>query len=450
MARLARAGGLVVLKLRKRERKIRFVHKRLRTVFPVYHGERLAPIALTREEPVAQLVLRLGASDALLLKPLDHRLAGRIHAHAVQESGVDHHARRDVRESFRARVRNAHRSRCIGRSKLRPSRIRLCDDLIDWQTEHLREIEVALVMRRHGHDCARAVRGKHVVRNEYGEPVSIHRVNSNDPIDPHTRLFLVELRALEVAFRGGLPLVRANIIGILHGAGRQPFRHKPVFGRQHHVCGSEKRVAARCEHRHDIASAAISLNLEIDERACRFPDPVALHLLDALRPVKAVKVGKQPLRIRSYPEHPLAHWTALNRMVPAFGTPVYDLLVRENRAKRGTPVHRHLRDIGESLPVELLEYPLRPPVVPGVGGVDLAVPIVRKAEHADLLAEAVYVLLRRDGGMGAGLHRVLLRRQAKRIPSHRMQHIETLHPLVAAQDVGCRVSLRMPHVQSCA
>ena len=34
--------------------------------------------------------------------------------------------------------------------------------------------------------------------------------------------------------------------------------------------------------------------------------------------------------------------------------------------------------------------------------------------------------------MLAGLDRVLLRRQAERVPAHRMQHIEALHPLVAA------------------
>ena len=59
---------------------------------------------------------------------------------------------------------------------MRPSRIRLCDDLIDWQTEYLREIEVALVMRRHGHDRARAVGREHVVGDEERKRLAVDGV----------------------------------------------------------------------------------------------------------------------------------------------------------------------------------------------------------------------------------------------------------------------------------
>ena len=137
-------------------------------------------------------------------------------------------------------------------------------------------------------------------------------------------------------------------------------------------------------------------------------------------------------------------------MVPALAPAVDHLFVREHRAKRGAPVDRHLCDIGEPLLVELLEDPLRPAVVLGVGRVDLAVPVVGKAERADLLAEAVDVLLRGDCGMGAGLDGVLLGGKAEGVPSHRMQYVEALHPLVSAEDVGRGVSLGVADVQPCA
>ena len=65
-----------------------------------------------------------------------------------------------------------------------------------------------------------------------------------------------------------------------------------------------------------------------------------------------------------------------------------------------------------------------------------------------MLAEAIDVLLRGDGGMRPRLDGILLGRQAKRVPSHRMEHVETLHALVAAQDVGGGVAFRMADVEA--
>jgi hypothetical protein len=50
--------------------------------------------------------------------------------------------------------------------------------------------------------------------------------------------------------------------------------------------------------------------------------------------------------------------------------------------------------------------------------------------------------------MHARLHRVLLGRQAERIPAHRMQHVEALHATSPADDVGGDVAEGMADVQS--
>ena len=134
-------------------------------------------------------------------------------------------------------------------------------------------------------------------------------------------------------------------------------------------------------------------------------------------------------------------------MVAALGASIDHLFVGEHRAERRAPVHRHFGDIRQPLFVELLEYPLRPSVVFGVGGVDLAVPIIGEAEHPDLLAESVDVLLRRDGRMRSRLHGILLRRQPKCIPSHRVQHVEALHSLVTAEDIRSRVAFGMTDME---
>jgi hypothetical protein len=50
--------------------------------------------------------------------------------------------------------------------------------------------------------------------------------------------------------------------------------------------------------------------------------------------------------------------------------------------------------------------------------------------------------------MGAGLDRVLFRRQAEGIPADRMQDIESLRALVTGDDVRRRVPLGMADVQA--
>ncbi len=135
-------------------------------------------------------------------------------------------------------------------------------------------------------------------------------------------------------------------------------------------------------------------------------------------------------------------------MAAAFGFAVDNLFVREHRPQRRAPIHRHLRHVREALFVELLEYPLRPAVILGVGRVDLAVPVVGEAERADLFAEAVDVLFGRDGGVRARLHGILLGWQAERVPPHGMQDVEAFHALVAAEDVGGRVAFRVSDMEA--
>ena len=96
----------------------------------------------------------------------------------------------------------------------------------------------------------------------------------------------------------------------------------------------------------------------------------------------------------------------------------------------------------------LQEDPLRPLEVVRVGGIDLAVPVVAEAEHLDLPAEGVDVLLRGDARVRAGLDGVLLGGQAEGVPAHRVQDVEAAHALVAGQDVGGGVAFGMADVQA--
>ena len=53
------------------------------------HGDRLAPVALTAEHPVAELVVDLIPALAVGFQPLDHLFLGVGDRQAVEEAGID-------------------------------------------------------------------------------------------------------------------------------------------------------------------------------------------------------------------------------------------------------------------------------------------------------------------------------------------------------------------------
>ncbi len=81
------------------------------------------------------------------------------------------------------------------------------------------------------------------------------------------------------------------------------------------------------------------------------------------------------------------------------------------------------------------------------GRVHFTVPVVAQPEHLDLTPERVDVPFRGDARMDVRLHRVPFRRQSEGVPSHRMQHMEPAHPLIARDDIGRGVPFRMSDVQ---
>ena len=295
-------------------------------------------------------------------------------------------------------------------------------------------------MRRHGHDRARAVADQHVIGDPDGDLTAGHgidRIRAGEDAG----LLGVQLGAVHVALACGLLAVAVHVGPLRVG---RDARDQRMLGGQHHIGRAEQGVGARGVHRDPFAAAR---DREIYLRAFRLADPVALHLLDAFRPVQPVQIRQQALGVLRDAQHPLAHRLADHRMVAALAAPVDHLFVGEHRAQRGAPVHRHLGHIGEALLVKLLEDPLRPLVIAGIGGVHLAVPVIAEAQRLDLLAEPVDVAFGRDRGMRAGFHGILLGRQAERVPAHRMQHVEAAHALIPAQDVRRRVPLGMADVQ---
>ena len=310
-------------------------------------------------------------------------------------------------------------------------------------------------MRGNRHDGAGAVGGEDVVGDVDRDFRVVHGIDAEEAVELHAGLVLGHLGALEVGLARGGVLVGADLVRVRDQPGLEPLLHERVLGAHHHVGRAEERVAAGGVD-HDLADlrstistvGALRDDAEHNLGAGGLADPVALHLLDALGPVDRVDVLEEALGVGGDPEHPLAHRAADHGVVAALGAAVDHLLVGEDGAEGGAPVHGHLGDVGEALLVELLEDPLRPLVVLRVAGADLAVPVVGEAERLDLARERRDVLVGRDLGVRARLDRVLLGGEAERVEAHRVQDVEALGALVAADDVRGGVALGVADVEA--
>src|SRR5262249_32712257 len=83
-----------------------------------------------------------------------------------------------------------------------------------------------------------------------------------------------------------------------------------------------------------------------------------------------------------------------------------------------TPVDRHKGFVGQAMMVHLQEDPLRPAVVIGIGGIDLARPVIHRPDLVELTAERADILVRAHARMDAFFDGVIFGRQSKRVPSH--------------------------------
>ena len=310
------------------------------------------------------------------------------------------------------------------------------DHLADRKAEALGELEVALVVRRDGHDRAGAVLGQHVVGDEHRQLLAVDRVGDG-PAQRHAGLLPVLFAALLGAGRQRALDVLADVRRVGHP------QHVGVLGRHHEEGGPEQRVGAGGEH---LVVGAQLLTAEGDLRALRAADPVALHRLDVRGPVDVVEVVEQPVGVVGDLEEPLLQRARLHEAAAPLAAPVDHLLVGQHGLVLGAPVHRGLAAVGQSLLEQAQEDPLRPAVVAGLVGAELAGPVDRDAPVLELAPELL------DRGLGrlprvlAGADRVVLGRQPERVVAQGMEHPEPVAAPEVGDGVAHRVDLQMADV----
>eukprot|EP00982_Pelagococcus_subviridis_P002036 15753-Pelagococcus_subviridis.AAC.1 len=281
---LAASARLEVIRVRQRQRELA-LRDRDGDIRPlrVHHRERLAPVPLPREEPVAKLEVDLLLSDAVGRQPRRHlfarcRVVQAVHVQRVARA-VDHRPGAAV-----ARV-GVRVILVTGRGH----------DLDDRQIERLRELFISVVVRGHRHDGARAVRPQHVVRDPHRDVRARQRVLRVRPGE-HAGFLFRELGALQVALPRRRVYVRVHRGFLLS---RRQRADEGVLRRDDEVRRPEQRVRARRVHLKLVFVARDARDLERELRALASTDPVPLHLFDALRPVQVVEVADEGRSVRS-------------------------------------------------------------------------------------------------------------------------------------------------------
>ena len=185
------------------------------------------------------------------------------------------------------------------------------------------EFQIAVVVRRDGHDGSGAVAGQHVVGDPDRDHFVVDRIHRESPgEDPG--LFLGQVGALQIAL--GRRLLAVSLDGF-PAFRRHDFRQQFVFRRQDHIGRSEQGVGTG--RKHGNRSPAFG-QLEPYLRSLRAADPVPLHFLERLAPVHLFQPLQQAFGIGGDPQHPLPHRFPNDRKIADFASAVDHFLVREN------------------------------------------------------------------------------------------------------------------------
>ena len=212
----------------------------------------------------------------------------------------------------------------------------------------------------------------------------------------------------------------------------------------------ERRAEQRVRPRREDRDVDVQLlQPEQDLGALGASDPVALDRLRALGPRAALGqvVAQQLVRVRGDLEEPLLQVPRLDQRAAAVAAAVDDVLVRHDRLVVRAPVHRRPLSVRQAALEEPQEQPLRPPVVRGVVGRDLAIPVDHPAEPAHLRTDGGDVPLDDLARVTSLPDRRVLGRQPEGVPTHRAQHVPPTPAANVGDDVAHRVVEDVPHVQ---
>ena len=318
--------------------------------------------------------------------------------------------------------------------------------LSDWQAVLVGEFEIALIVCGYGHHRAFAVAPQHVVGDEYRQLVAGERVNHK----------LAGGHAL---------LLHGGHVGLGHGAG---------FALGDKRCDSRITLGGALRQRmfgghgdigrahQGVGAGGVDLELAIDTDAglvvvehyiCAeaFADPVALHGLDLFRPaIQFVQATQQFIRVGGDLEVVHRDFALLDQRAGTPAAAIDHLLVGQYSLVHRVPVDATILAVDHTFLEQAGEQPLLPAVVIRLAGGDFARPVHSQTQRLQLALHVLDVFVGPLGRRDLVFHRGVFRRHTERVPAHGLQHVFTLHALVAADYVTDGVVTHMAHVQLAA
>ncbi len=300
-------------------------------------------------------------------------------------------------------------------------------------------------MCRHGHHRAGAVVHQHVVGDPHRHRLPGQRVNRTQTCI-HTGFF--RLGHVSFGHRGLFALGdKGSEIGVIGGQ-RQA---DGMLGGQAYISHPKERIGASGVHLDARVTGDRTVEPKGQLDAAALANPVALHGAHGLGPaVELVEIGQQFFGVGGDADKPLGNFAALNQGTGAPSASIDDLLVSQHRLIHRIPVDRGHLFVDQTLFVEPGKEPLLPAIVFRAAGRDLAVPVKAEAQGLELLTHVLDVAVGPFGRRRLVGDSGVLRRQAKGIPAHGVQHIAAEHPLIAGNGIGDRVIAHMAHMQFAA
>jgi hypothetical protein len=192
--------------------------------------ERLAPITLPAEQPVAQLEVDRSFAEFFGFEPAGDFLF-RVGCRQTGDGNF--------------RSGRIHRSAIVHKPVPIGFRIGRLDDLNNWQIEFGGKLEVACVVRWHGHDGAGTVAGEDVIRDPDGNFFTVDRIDGISAGE-NAGLFLGQFSTFQVGLLCDFDFVFCDRFTLFR---RDDLLNEPVFRRQHHIGRAKKRVGTRGENR---------------------------------------------------------------------------------------------------------------------------------------------------------------------------------------------------------
>ena len=216
----------------------------------------------------------------------------------------------------------------------------------DRQVVFAGECEVAFITRGHRHDGTRAITHEHVVSNPHRHRLAGDRVGGCSA-SKHPGFFARVGLSVGVSDAGRCLAIRIDCGALLR---RGECVNERMLRRQHYEGGAKQRVWSRGEH-FNIAGTRCKAHT----RAFAAANPVALHDLDRLGPVKAVKVVKQAVGICRDAHRPLPHVAFKDGIVADVAAAIGSyFFIRQDGAEPRAPVDGRIGQIGQAVVVHQL------------------------------------------------------------------------------------------------